>query len=351
MRWVRAGFLPVSMMILVVAAMVVPLPMFVVRPGQIVPLAACVAVSDDAATPVEGNYLLMTITVLRATVADVATAAFEADAAVMPQGRVLPPGEDADTYFRQQRHEFETAADVAAGVGLEAAGHQISISGEGALLVHVAGDMPAAEGLRPGDVVVGVDGAKIETDVDLREAIRSKPAGEPLHVEVQREGRSVTVEVAAVDVDGTPQLGVVPETFRQRVHLPVDVELLSGPVGGPSGGLMIALTVYDMIREDVDLAAGRVIAGTGTMDATGRVAPVGGIDLKVLAASRRGADVFLAPELHAETARAAVPEGSNLRVVAVESFDQARQALLDDATDTSRRAPPSSGNCPYADRS
>jgi PDZ domain-containing protein len=119
----------------------------------------------------------------------------------------------------------------------------------------------------------------------------------------------------------------------------LSVEVSSGHVGGPSAGLMIGLAVYDLV-DDTDMAAGRRIAGTGTLDIDGRVGPINSVELKVPAALRQGAQVFLAPASQAEAARSAVPAGSDLRVIGVDTFDDARAALARTQLDTHVPAEP-----------
>ena len=72
--------------------------------------------------------------------------------------------------------------------------------------------------------------------------------------------------------------------------------------------MMIALSVYDQVLPGIDLARGRTVAGTGSIDEQGRVGPIGGAGLKVIAAHRKGADVFLAPAANIDAARQALGE-------------------------------------------
>lgn len=104
----------------------------------------------------------------------------------------------------------------------------------------------------------------------------------------------------------------------------VEVELRLADVGGPSAGLLFALGIIDKVDGD-DLTGGRTIAGTGTIDADGRVGPVGGVPLKTQAARRDGATVFLVPEAECGTARAELPDG--LRLVPVTTLGGALDAL------------------------
>lgn len=80
---------------------------------------------------------------------------------------------------------------------------------------------------------------------------------------------------------------------------------------------MVALTVYDLASSG-DLTRGRTIAGTGTIDASGVVGPVGGVEQKVAAAIDAGVKVFLAPPAEAPVARRAA--NNEMKVVAVDSL-------------------------------
>lgn len=108
----------------------------------------------------------------------------------------------------------------------------------------------------------------------------------------------------------------------------VKVTLELADVGGPSAGLMFSLGIIDKIQGDGrggDLTGGRTIAGTGTITASGEVGPVGGVPLKVVAARRDGATVFLLPRSECSQASENLPDG--LRLVPVRDLDDAVSAL------------------------
>jgi Lon-like protease len=69
---------------------------------------------------------------------------------------------------------------------------------------------------------------------------------------------------------------------------------LGEQIGGPSAGLVFSLAIYDKITPGA-LLDGRRVAGTGTIDAEGRVGSIGGIQQKIAAAQSGGASVFLVP--------------------------------------------------------
>ncbi|MGP3970265.1 S16 family serine protease [Streptomyces sp. 6N223] len=110
----------------------------------------------------------------------------------------------------------------------------------------------------------------------------------------------------------------------------VEVELNLADVGGPSAGLLFALGIVDLLNGDGaggDLTGGRVIAGTGTIDADGTVGAVGGVALKTQAAARDGATVFLVPRGECSDATADTPDG--LRLIPVTTLEGTVEDLLD----------------------
>src|SRR5699024_6429948 len=125
---------------------------------------------------------------------------------------------------------------------------------------------------------------------------------------------------------------------NMKVTTKTPVKVNPGQLGGPSGGLMFTLQIYQQISGH-DLQKGRKIAGTGTIDANGQVGEIGGIDKKIIAAHRAGATVFFAPyvkptklllkyedghqtnyQLAKKTAKKYAP---GMKVVPVTSFKQA----------------------------
>ncbi|MGA5374867.1 S16 family serine protease [Streptomyces griseoincarnatus] len=118
-------------------------------------------------------------------------------------------------------------------------------------------------------------------------------------------------------------------TYLGRENQGIDVTLKLADVGGPSAGLLFSLGIVDKLDGDGsggDLTGGRIVAGTGTIDAEGRVGAVGGVPLKTQAAKRDGATVFLVPRDECAEAKAERPQG--LRLVPVTTLEGAVDALV-----------------------
>ncbi len=150
---------------------------------------------------------------------------------------------------------------------------------------------------------------------------------------IRRDGDRKTVTLRTVPNPQDPSsafVGVQMSDVDYEFDPGAEVRFKTGEIAGPSAGLMFALALYDRVTPD-DLTQGRKIAGTGEIACDGGVGPIGGIEEKVAAAERIGAEVFLAPAANADAARGAADE---LEVVAVSNFNDAVE-FLEGLSDTS----------------
>lgn len=157
---------------------------------------------------------------------------------------------------------------------------------------------PAKGLLRTGDLILSVDGVSTKTSTKVVNRIRALKPGSEARLLVRRAGKdqAVTVTTGALGTKGKEKhesrvgVGIVP-----TYDFPFDVSLkLADNIGGPSAGLMFSLGVYDVLTPG-SLTGGKVIAGTGEIDAAGNVGEIGGIQQKLVGAQRDGARLFLVP--------------------------------------------------------
>ena len=202
----------------------------------------------------------------------------------------------------------------------------------------VSPDVPAASVLKEGDVIVAVDGTPVHLDSDLGPILEPHKPGDEVTLTIERPTGTADptakptydtitekVKLAARD-DGTALIGIAPGTRDDvKFDFPVNVDIDSGSVGGPSAGLAFTLGVIDALTPG-ELTGGQKVATTGTISLDGSVGPIGGIKQKVATVERAGVKVFLVPASEADDARAAVGNG-DLKIVPVENVDDALKAL------------------------
>lgn len=304
----------------------VRLPLLMISPGAALPVGPRVEFPTRSEDALTGQLLLTTVRVSQPTALEALGAWLDEDEDIVQRDQVIPEGVDEREYFQAQRAVFQQSGQLAAAAGLRAAGEKVTVSGAGVRVVAVLPDAPVTGVLRPGDVITAAGGQPIGLAPELIAAVTRRQIGDQMTLAVRRDGlvRDVDVTLGRSGLQPGPVLGVAIDTVDFDIELPFPVEVDAGDIGGPSAGLLMALTVYDLADEG-DLTAGRLIAGTGTIDAQGNVGPVGGVEQKIDTAVDAGARVFLAPLEEVEQARAAA--GDRLQVIGVGTLRDAIEAL------------------------
>ena len=176
---------------------------------------------------------------------------------------------------------------------------------------------PSSGKIVAGDYIESING-HVPTSIDNLRALINKYGQETLTVVVQRKQKIQRLQIKpTTDSDGKRVLGIyVGNTYE----FPVKVTVQLGDVSGPSGGMMFALGIYDKLTPG-ELTGGAHVAGTGTIDSTGAIGPIGGIQEKMYGASDAGAKYFLAPADNCSEVVGHVPTG--MRVFKISTYDQA----------------------------
>jgi Lon-like protease len=265
---------------------------------------------------VDGNLNLTTVGVSRGGLSLVQAVRgwFDDEVSVVPEEAVYPPDRSEEETRQANRKAFLTSEQAAQTVALGRLGYPMKVVVQG-----LAEDSPSEGALAEGDALEAVDGVPTPDTDALNRVLESVPGGSTVTVSYTRLGESGTATVVTRPAEQRKGslLGV---TVLEQPYAPFDVDIQVEDVGGPSAGLMLTLGILDLVGDD-DLTGGAVIAGTGTIDTQGRVGPIGGIPLKMVAAQDIGAELFLVPAGNCAEAKAAPDPG----------FPLARVATLDDA--------------------
>jgi PDZ domain-containing protein len=316
--------------VLFVLAVTMPVPYVILSPGPTYNTLGAdqfgntiIVIQGKKVSVTSGHLNLTTVSVSGGSVTAfrALSAWLTSDEVVLPRSAVYPPGTSQEQTDKQNTQDFLTSQDSATEAALCYLHYP---RGFGVLKVSANG--PSHGVLQPGDLLESVAGKPANSSAALVTALASEQPGNTVPVEVRRAGSPATLTITL----GPPikgkrgaSLGVVVTT---GCLAPFSVDLgLGNQIGGPSAGLMFALGIIDKIGT-MDLTGGRFIAGTGTIDNDGKVGPIGGIQLKMIAARRKGATVFLAPAGNCADVRKATPDG--LRVVKVTALQDAVQDLL-----------------------
>ena len=245
---------------------------------------------------------------------------FDNSVAVVPREEIFPPNKTEQQVDKENTQEFVQSQNAAEAAALGELHYPQQI-----VIKQVVSGSPSQDRLRADDVVTSLNGTKVTSPDQLISALSAIKPGTGVDVAYQRKGQpgSTRITTEKAKQRNGSALGVL--VSAERVA-PFNINVSLGNIGGPSAGMMFALGIVEKVSGK-DLTGGKFIAGTGTIDATGKVGPIGGIPQKMLGAQRDGATIFLVPKDNCAEARSTAPSG--LRLVKIDDLHSAVVALRD----------------------
>lgn len=331
----RAMTLSISMLVtavLLAAVALLPAPYAVSSPGPTEDVLGKVdgspLITVDGATTYDstGELRLTTVSATGgpgypSTALRVLRGWFSPWSVVQPRELLFPDRDQTqDDIDQQSAAQMTSSQENASVAALTELGYEVPAT----LVVAGTVEGSGAQGeLEDGDVLTAIDGTHLPDYQSLVTTMAAVTAGDDITVTVRRQGRDVDLVIpTTAGDDGGAQMGVY---IDPDFAMPVDITIDAGRIGGPSAGTMFALGIIDLLTPQ-DEANGQVVAGTGTIDVTGEVGPIGGIRQKLAGAHRDGATWFLAPESNCDEVVGHVPDG--LRVVAISTLHEAYEDVV-----------------------
>ena len=240
---------------------------------------------------------------------------------------ILPKGVTPQQLSEISIQNMKTSENVAIAVALDSLDFNIETQGDGVLVVGILEDSPVEGKLLKEDLIKSINNDEIKSTTEFIALLRTYEIGDIVSIGLTRNDKYITIKtklIEHVDYKDEPMVGFLASTPNQRFVFPINVDIDTGNVGGPSAGLMMALNVYNSLTQE-DLTKGIKVAGTGTIEIDGSVGPVGGVKQKVIAAKKAGSSLILVPTANFDDAKPYIDEDT--AIVAVNSFNQALDVI------------------------
>lgn len=314
------------------------LPYYIEKPGMAHELESIVKVQGGYHD--KGKLMLTTVQIGKANIYNYLFAKVKKYDDIVPADEIKDQNQTDEEYNVYQLYLMESSKHNAIQTAYKKANKPYHFVYKGVYVLDVYPKMPAAKVFKPGDRIVKVDNHVFTSSEQFTQYIAKKRAGDVVQVGYVRnnEERLDKVKLAAFKAaGGKVGMGIGLVDDRELISKP-KVTLKTESIGGPSAGLMFSLEIYNQLTKQ-DITKGYSIAGTGTIDPNGKVGRIGGIDKKVVAANKDGADIFFAPNdeitpemkkaipniksNYQEALRAAKDIGTKMKIIPVKSFDDA----------------------------
>jgi PDZ domain-containing protein len=322
-----AAFLAVGLLVLVFWP--VKLPYFALAPGPTEEVADLVSFGEEVVVyETTGDLYLLTVTLREVNPFEWFEARYLDEKVDLLERQVIrPPGVTDEEVRRTNLQAMNESIDTAIFVALDRLGYDVGFIGEGVEVLQVVDGTPADGALVVGDRFTVIAGQVVTTAEAAGELIRTHAIGETIILEGTRAGEPLEVSVTLVEhteLAGAPMVGVVFDTVNLQMDLPIDVDVDSRNIGGPSAGMMYAIALLDLLTEE-DLTGGHRIAGTGTIRFDETVGAIGGVRQKIFAARAIGAEVVFVPVDNYDAALTAAGDG--IVIVPVATLQEALDYL------------------------
>ena len=283
-------------------------------------------VSGTETYPTEGALRMTTVSVsgcpgYPVTTADLIAAWFSADKRIVDRNEVCPQDQSAEQVEETGKAQMTASQDSAVIAALVETGK----AGAMHLTVTEVTEQQTSTEIQAGDVLETItpEGGQTTTLASfsqLRELMTTIPEGTRVTLGVRRGDQKASAALTTI----APQEGTTGSllglSLKISVDSPVEATFGLSDVGGPSAGMMFALGVVDEITPG-SLTGGKDISGTGTIDMTGQVGPIGGIQQKMAGARESGSTFFLAPASNCNEVKGHEPK--DMQVFAVNTLHEA----------------------------
>lgn len=189
----------------------------------------------------------------------------------------------------------------------------------------------ATTDLKVGDEIIKVEDLTMNDIATYKDIVDTKEISEKINITVKRNGIEKKVQATVQNIEGTKLTGISIAKIYDYQTTPKLTLHFKASESGPSGGLMLALAIYNQLVKE-DITNGKNIVGTGTIEEDGTVGEIGGVKYKLQGAVAEKADLFLVPagDNYQEAIKEKKKHNYKITIKAVSTFDEALKILKEE---------------------
>ena len=297
-----------------------PLPYYIETPGGIINVNERIEI--DNSKEISGSFNMVYVGELRATIPTLIIAKFNKNWNIIKNEEVVASNENEEDMYLRDRLYLDEANRNAIILAYKKANKEISITNERLIVTYI--DELAETDLKIGDEIISIDDEKFNSKKQLKNILAQNEVGDTVNFNILRDNKKLVTSAKVIEYDNNKIIGIlVTEDKDIETNPNIDINFKKSE-SGSSGGLMMALTIYNLLVDE-DITKGYKIIGTGTIDENGKVGSIDGIKYKLKVAVDEKADIFFVPseKNYEEAIKLKEENNYNINIVGVETFDDA----------------------------
>lgn len=233
---------------------------------------------------------------------------------------------DVDEAYFRNKMMLKESVDHAFILAYKKSGSEVTIEKNKLYVTYIYSE--ANTDLKVKDQIISINNQKVNTKSDINDILSSLNENDDLKIEVINDNEKYTRYAKVIKIRKTNLIGIV-VTEDKTLKLNPEIKIkFKNSESGSSGGLMMALALYNKLSND-DIIRGRKIVGTGTIDEYGTVGSIDGVKYKLRGAVLNKADIFIVPkgDNYKEALNEKEKNGYKIQLIAVDSFDEVIEYL------------------------
>lgn len=319
-HFIKTYLLTVLIFVFIFLALNIKLPWSIYSPGGIINVSDRLNVEDT-----NDNYYLTYASFSRGTPITLLFASLMPEWDIISNDDIKNTHENMDDVAKRDKIYMEEAISNSTFVAYNKAGITPNITDNHLYITYILEN--AQTNLKIGDEILEYDNIKYSTYKNFDEYIHTKGVGDTINLKVKRDKKEIEVQSTLIDYNGEVKMGLILSIINDYDNNP-DVKFTAEKnESGSSGGLMMALALYDYLTKE-DIHKNRKIAGTGTIDTDGVIGEIGGVKYKLAGALKKGADIFIVPtDNYEEAIKLQKKYDYKIKIIEAKTFDQVLEEL------------------------
>ena len=295
-----------------------PLPYYIEAPGGTIDITNRIDI--DGGYVSKGSLNLLYVTEYRGNVMTYLMGLVLPNFDIEKQEERQISNESAQDIYIRNRVMLENSIDNATILAYRHANKTVNITGYNNVILANYND----NDLKIGDNIISIDNVKVSNLIDIKNELDKKEANQTITIGIRRDNKEHSFKVK---LDDEKKLGIIVQTdYEYELDPEINIKFKTSE-SGSSGGLMLALSIYNAITSE-DITHGLKVAGTGTIDIEGNVGEIGGVKYKIMGAVRNKMDLVFVPAANYDEAMEVKKEHNyDIDIIKVNTFEEALNYL------------------------
>ncbi len=301
----------------------IPLPYYIEKDGGTISTKDRIKIEN---TESSGNFYMAYVSEIKVNIPTYIISLFNKDWTLIPKNEVVLTNEtEEDEKFRSKLLLKESINNAIASA-YTLANKKYEILNENYYVTYV--DETAITDLKVQDKIIKINDTLVNNKIEIANIINNSKIGDTISIEVENKGKTYHRKSTLIEMDGKPVIGIMLTSEKTIETEPKIVDNFAATESGSSGGLMLALEIYDNITNK-NISKNRKIAGTGTIDEYGNVGQIGGVKYKLKGVYNDGIKIFLVPngENYEEAIEVSKKENLDIQIIGVSTLEEAIKKL------------------------